>query len=630
MLKIDKIKYFLDKNSKIILWIFIVLYIIIWSFLVLQKYYNFDYNALDLAIFNQVFFNTIHGQWFDLTVNLNTYLADHFTPIIILLLPIYWFHQSAETLLILQNIFLSLSAWPLYVLAKTILRNKKLALLVALLWLFNPFVQAANAYEFHLMTLSTLLILWTVYFFYKNKFVYFLFFMILALLTREDVSLVMLGFFILSLVEKRQIKWWLVSLFIPLIYFFIALNIIDYFAVDGGYKFLIYYRWLGGDDISSVIWQWFSHPIKVLLHIFSIKSIFNFFVLFLPLLLIPLLKPSKYLWLLSLPLLQFLLSASGLVSIVYQTHYSLLLLPAIFVAFIFSLKYLKDNPRTRLGKFWHSYLNIIYFILFLSIIYFLVTFSPFRNLELFINQDTRINRQNFIENISPNDSLIASESFLANLSSRQILYPFSYSYYGYNQFAREKFLVPEVNYVLLDYREMFGNFMELNESIYFHKYAEDMPGAWRQILDKYILIRAHNDLMLWENKNQTNDQSGLILYDFDDLDKKTDSFFIKSALLENQVLKLSWQKHQSLPPGDYLLRFYSQDSYFDIPLGYGLWPVADWPDDQVISFYYYLDKDIEAWQLFEWQGENYLDSNGRINYSLDLEAKLERQLLGKE
>jgi uncharacterized membrane protein len=630
MIKIDKIKKFTAKHSRLLLWLFIIAYIILFSFLSLKKYYNFDYNALDLAIFNQVFFNTLHGRWFDLTVNLNTYLADHFTPVIILLLPFYWLKQSAETLLILQSICLALSAWPLYVLAKAVLKSRNLALLVGVLWLFNPFVQAANIYEFHLMSLSVFCILWTIYFYYKKNFLWFFILMILSLMTREDISLVMLGFFILSLIEKRQIKWWLISLLIPLIYFLGAINIIDYFATDGDYKFLIYYRWLGGHDLPSIIWQWITHPWQVLLHVLNLKNIFNFFVLFLPLLLIPLFKPSKYLWLLALPLLQFLLSAPGLVTIVYQTHYSLLLLPAIFVGFIFTFKYLKDNPQTKLSKFWQNYQGAIYLILFISTIYFFITLSPLRNLVLFTDKESQNNRQIFLDQIPLSSSLIASESFLSHLSNRQTIYPFCYSYYGYKQFAREKFIAPEVDYIFLDYREVLSNFTELNDSIYFKKYVKNMANDWRQVLDKYTLISAHNDLMLWKNIDQIDDQHSLLLYDFDDLNKKTDSFFIKSALINNpeqNILQLTWQAHSDLPAGEYLLRFYSQDQYFDVPLGYGLWPVQDWPNDKAISFYYYLDKNIESWQLFKWQGVNYLDNNGQVNYHLSLETKLENQLL---
>jgi len=77
------------------LWLAILIYVILFTFLSLKKLDNYLYNLLDLAIFNQVFFNTLQGHWFDLTVNVNNYLADHFSPIIFLLLP-FWL-KTART-----------------------------------------------------------------------------------------------------------------------------------------------------------------------------------------------------------------------------------------------------------------------------------------------------------------------------------------------------------------------------------------------------------------------------------------------------------------------------------------------------------------------------------------------------
>ena len=138
MLKIIK------KHSNKILWVSIIIYILLFSFLSLKKYYAFGYNAFDLAIFNQVFFNTAEGRWFDMTINLNSYLADHFTPIIFLLLPIYKLIPRPETLLILQTVILALSAWPLYKISEYISKDSLISLVVAILWLVNPFIHNVN------------------------------------------------------------------------------------------------------------------------------------------------------------------------------------------------------------------------------------------------------------------------------------------------------------------------------------------------------------------------------------------------------------------------------------------------------------------------------------------------------
>ena len=319
MLKIFK------KHSNKILWISIFIYILLFSFLSLKKYYAFGYNAFDLAIFNQVFFNTLDGRWFEMTINLNSYLADHFTPIIILLLPVYKLWPRAETLLILQSIVLGLSAWPLYKISRHVKKNSLFALSIALLWLVNPFVHNANVFEFHLLPLAVFFIFWTFYFYQKDSYKLFILFLVLSLLVREDIALILVGFFPLAFFEKRNLKWKIISIILPVVYFLFSISLVSSFS-GGAYKFVIYYSWL-----TNI----FSQPISVLAKIFSLSNIFNFSFVFLPLLFIPFLR-ARYLFLSLLPLLQFVLSSTGFYSVIYNSHYILLLLPGIFISFIFA------------------------------------------------------------------------------------------------------------------------------------------------------------------------------------------------------------------------------------------------------------------------------------------------------
>ena len=64
-----------------------VFYFAFFSFTSFWKYYNFFYNALDLAIINQIFYNSTLGNFFASSIHPPSYLGDHFSPILILLLP---------------------------------------------------------------------------------------------------------------------------------------------------------------------------------------------------------------------------------------------------------------------------------------------------------------------------------------------------------------------------------------------------------------------------------------------------------------------------------------------------------------------------------------------------------------
>ncbi len=78
-----KVKQFVIKHPRIILAVFLFIYIVLFIFLSLKKYYGFSYNANDLSIFNQVFFNSVNGRLFVSSINLELFIRAHFTPITI-------------------------------------------------------------------------------------------------------------------------------------------------------------------------------------------------------------------------------------------------------------------------------------------------------------------------------------------------------------------------------------------------------------------------------------------------------------------------------------------------------------------------------------------------------------------
>jgi uncharacterized membrane protein len=592
------LKLFKNHSYKF-LWGAIFVYIILFSFFCLKKYYNFDYSAFDLAIFNQVFFNTAEGRWFDMTINLNSYLADHFTPIIFLLLPIYKLIPRPETLLILQTIILALSAWPLYKIASCVTKNNLFALSTSLLWLCNPFVHNANIFEFHLLPLAVFFLFWTFYFYQKNNFKLFILFLVLSLLVREDIALILLGFLPLAILDKKNLRWKLSSLFLPSVYFVFSILIISSFSGQDSYKFVVYYSWL---------LNIFNQPIAVIVKIFSLSNIFNFLVISLPLLFVPFFR-IKYFWLLCLPLLQFILSANGFSPVIYNTHYSLLLMPAVFIAFIFAWPEFIKQKHIKNNK---SFFKIIFFIITL---YFLIYLSPvksFFNNEN-INQDIK---QDFVEMIDDEASLMTDLSMAAQLSSRSEIYPLHYSYFAKGQFGAQDFELPLVDYILIDYNNFFDTLADLQSSPFFS--IKNPASNFRKLLKDYSLIKAQDNMFLFASQNGQDD---LAFYDFSNQETRNDNFVDSYNLAKtasSNILKINFNKkaHQN---NNYLMRFYKNDKYFDLPLDYGVLDTREWQGPGIVSFYYYLSKDVDSWQVFIWQGESSLGNLKQLVVDMELE-----------
>ena len=78
MTLLKKIADYCEQNSQRIIWVFMVLYFIFIAVFCVIKFANYGYNALDLGIYNQVFYNSAHGNFFDFTVHPHSYLGDHF------------------------------------------------------------------------------------------------------------------------------------------------------------------------------------------------------------------------------------------------------------------------------------------------------------------------------------------------------------------------------------------------------------------------------------------------------------------------------------------------------------------------------------------------------------------------
>ncbi len=92
-------------------------YFILYSVLSVLRHLTYHSFGPDLGIFDQVFWNTTRGRFFESTMSLvqaqpHSYLGDHFSPVYLLLVPFYALIPRPETLLVIQTLFLALGVWP--------------------------------------------------------------------------------------------------------------------------------------------------------------------------------------------------------------------------------------------------------------------------------------------------------------------------------------------------------------------------------------------------------------------------------------------------------------------------------------------------------------------------------------
>jgi uncharacterized membrane protein len=438
----------INKNHKTILWLAILLYIVTFSSVCLWKYSIFAYDGLDLAIFNNVFWQTAHGQLFALSIHPHSFLGDHAGFGLMFLLPFYVVFPDPRTLLVLQTITLACTAWPIYLLArayqKKFLSNEDkknenaTPLVIALAWLLNPLVHNINLFEFHLLPFALVPLFFMILAYENNRRGHFIFFALLAMLFREDVPLVVAAIGLLATLEKKSWWWRLTPIALGGAWFLMATRVIAHFAPNSSYKFSIYYSWI------------FEKPNDLLSHLFTLGNLEMLLGFGLPLLFLPYLAPKKLILLLG-PLLQILLSAPGGSSVVLQTHYSVLFLPGLFAATITSVKKIDQQVIRK---------SAMSAILLLAAFYGALTLGPLpaaaEKITSKNNQvDTRAAKE-MIKNIPADMPVVASYRLLPHLSSRKQIFSAHYVFLGIEQFGTGPYTLPpnESMYLVFDDRDL--------------------------------------------------------------------------------------------------------------------------------------------------------------------------------
>ena len=298
---------------RLFLIILMFVYFIYFGLYANRRYLAAETGAFDLGVYAQPLWNFIHGRGFAVSLiedNGPLRWATHIEPVLFLIAPLYRLWPDPRTLLWLQVAAMTLAAWPLYALGVRRLQQERLALAVVLAYLLMPATEAVTLFDFHAVALAPLFLLSAIYFldlalavrgksfwlwpeqpslkpledsaqdptaaaielrrslftshsslFYTLAALFFL----MALSTKEDISLhvFMIGFYLLVL--RR--RWWegLSLIVIGLAWFYVAFQIvIPAYRSGGGAS--IYAAWFEtlGQTPLEIILSPVQRPDKVL------------------------------------------------------------------------------------------------------------------------------------------------------------------------------------------------------------------------------------------------------------------------------------------------------------------------------------------------------------------------------
>ena len=91
----------------IILFVLMCAAAILWGWLGFTRHNLFNSTGFDLAINEQIVWNTLNGRFFASSVEVDNSFADHFRPMLLALVPFYAIFQTPKTLIAVQALVLA-------------------------------------------------------------------------------------------------------------------------------------------------------------------------------------------------------------------------------------------------------------------------------------------------------------------------------------------------------------------------------------------------------------------------------------------------------------------------------------------------------------------------------------------
>ncbi len=177
-----------------------VAYTVIFGWICSQRYWAFQTYAWDLGNYNQGMFTALfEHRLFFYTADLPSYnpgslLAAHFSPFLVLLLPVYALAPGPPVLLFIQAAALGAGALPLWAICRKLALPDRWSLLLIAGYLLSPVLMGIGWYDFHPEAFLPLTVTLAVYCYYYARRWAFVAAWLLALSIIETVALLLLGF----------------------------------------------------------------------------------------------------------------------------------------------------------------------------------------------------------------------------------------------------------------------------------------------------------------------------------------------------------------------------------------------------------------------------------------------------
>ncbi|MFY7803641.1 MAG: DUF2079 domain-containing protein [Limnoraphis robusta] len=427
-----------------------IAFFVICLFLTLHRYFSF-YASYDHGIFNQVFWNNLHGRFFQSSLSsaLSTNvvhqgqfpdvsyhrLGQHFTPALLLWLPIYALFPSPVTLIFIQVTLVTAAGVVLYLLARQHLEPPLSAWITVSFYAANAVIGPTLS-NFHdvcqipLFVFSLLLAM--------EKRWWWLFWLLAVFLlgVREDSGVVLFGIGVYLILSQRYPKQGIAVCILSFGYMILLTNLImPLFSEDISQRFMMerFGQYADGEEASTleIIWGIVSNPFRLIGEIFTpfFGTVKYLLGQWLPLAFVPAVAPAS--WMIAgFPLLKLFI-AKGESVLAITIRYAMTVVPGLFYgAILWWANRQKQHPEQQLPsrkfkRFWIVCIGLSLFFTLTSnpnrTLYFLIPDSVDPLVYIPITKQWNHVQQfrPLLAEIPPDASVAATTYLIPQLSSRR-------------------------------------------------------------------------------------------------------------------------------------------------------------------------------------------------------------------
>ena len=414
----------------------------------LHRHYTF-YSSYDQGIFNQVFWNNLHGRFFEssLSSQLSTNvvhqgevptvdyhrLGQHFTPALLLWLPLYALFPTPAMLTVLQVTLVTAAGLVLYVLAREYLEPTLAGMITVSFYCANAVIGPTLS-NFHDISQIPLFVFGLLLAMEKRCWWLFWLLAVLLLAVREDAGIGLFGVGVYLILSRRYPRIGLVVCSLSFGYMILLTNLVmPLFSEDISQRFMMerFGQYATGDEASTleIIWGMVSNPGRVLVELVTpFGRTLNYLLgQWLPLAFVPAISPAS--WMIAgFPLLKLFLGQGESV-LAINIRYALTVVPGLFYGAILWWSMHQDLYKRSLFRyFWIFCITLTLIFSYTSsasalnrAFYFMLpdSFDPWVHISLPQQWNHVQQMRPLVAQIPPDASVSATTYIIPHLSSRR-------------------------------------------------------------------------------------------------------------------------------------------------------------------------------------------------------------------